>query len=53
VVDQERKGMTDEPRDTFEEEEREEEDEDVEAHYWLKNAPEDDDGERVGQYKIR
>ena len=28
--------MTDEPRDTFEEEEREEDDEDVDAHIWLK-----------------
>ena len=44
--------MTDEPRE-FEDEEREEEDEDVEAHFFLKNAPENDDEGRTGQYKIR
>ena len=44
--------MTDESRDTFDEEEQEEE-EDVDAHIFLKNAPEDDDEDRIGQYKIR
>jgi hypothetical protein len=45
--------MTDEPRDTFEEDEQEEEEKDVDAHIWLKNAPENDDEGRTGQYKIR
>jgi hypothetical protein len=44
--------MTDEPRGTFDDEEQEEE-EDVDAHIFLKNAPENDDEGRTGQYKIR